>query len=88
VFIRTDGTCDTWCYGYQPTTDDIAKRAQWGSAGSAVYTHVVQLVGEVYEVYDLKTLKRIGRAQMWTIGLPVVTHRDFDAAIMAAVLID
>jgi hypothetical protein len=95
--IRADGTFDRWQYGYQPTTNDIAKcasRHQTLRRGQqriqSTYTHCVQKIGNVYEVYDLKTLKRLGPIGYpdYTIGLPVATHHDFDAAVMMAVLSD
>jgi hypothetical protein len=87
AFIRGDGTIDIWCFGYQPTTDDIASRA---NRKPKVYTHVVQKVGNLYEVYDLKTLRSQAPWSTlgFTIGMPVATHEDVDAAIMTAVLID
>jgi hypothetical protein len=88
VMIRADGTFDRWQYGYQPTTDDIAERATQGTAYYR-YTHCVQKIAGVYEVYDLKTLKKVAPwSEGWTIGLPIATHHDFDAAVMMAVLSD
>lgn len=87
--IREDGTIDVWCYGYQPTTNDIAERAK-RRGGTVVYTHAVQLIGNRFEVYDLSTLRRavVGiRSEDYTIGLPVAVNENLDAAIMAAMLL-
>lgn len=87
-FIREDGQIDIWCYGYQPTTNDIAERAMKRVLGGPKYTYVIQLIGGQFEVYDLATLKRQSAfGQDFTIGQPVVTHENLDAAIMAAVLL-
>lgn len=88
--IREDGQIDVWCYGYQPTTNDIAERAMRVRAGKFKYTHAVQLIAGRFEVYDLSTLRRAlpgTRSEDYTIGLPVVTHENLDAALMAAVLL-
>lgn len=76
VYIGPKGsTC--YGYGYQPKTDDIADHAKG-------HRYCVQLIGETYEVYDLATLKRhFGTA---SIGLPVFTSKDPDAAIMWALM--
>jgi hypothetical protein len=88
AFIRRDGTIDIWCYGYQPSTNDMADRATKVARGQGgpSYTHCVQKIGNNYEVYDLSTLKKIKYGSDYTIGLPVATHHDVDAAIMMAVL--
>lgn len=92
MMVKADGTSDVWGFGYQPTTDDIAIRAFGGmgtgyNRGVLVYALCVQKIGHIYEVYDLKTLKRTRNPGTWTIGLPVATHENVDAAIMAAVLL-
>ena len=81
ALIRSDGTIDIRCYGYQPRTDDFAE-----IPANKDYTYVVQKIGNIYEVYDLKTL-RPGSPMGWTIGLPVAAHTDMDAAIMQALLL-
>jgi hypothetical protein len=43
-------------------------------------------VGDIYEVYDLTTLKKQMYVGEWTIGVPVFTHKDPDAAIMWALM--
>ena len=85
VMVRPDCRFDRWQYGYQPTTNDIADRQI--SFGKR-YTYAVQKIGNLYEVYDLKTLKKMNYHAGWTIGLPIGTHWDFDAAVMMAVLSD
>lgn len=62
-----------------PTTEDIAKCALRSDE------FVVQLIGGWFTVYDLRTLKP--RAfEGTTIGLPVAESRDFDHAVMTALL--
>jgi hypothetical protein len=39
-----------------------------------------------YEVYDLKTLRN-NKFTGWSIGIPIATHENVDAAIMSAVLL-
>lgn len=86
--IREDGTIDVWCYGYQPTTNDIAERALYQPLKGYKYRFAVQLIGGRFEVYDLRTLKLASPfSRSYTIGLPVVTHENLDAALMAAVLL-
>jgi hypothetical protein len=85
--IREDGTVDVWCYGHQPTTNDIADRATHQSLNRPRYRFAVQLIAGRFEVYDLHTLKRVSWGTDYTIGLPVVTHENLDAALMAAVLL-
>jgi hypothetical protein len=92
MMVKPDGTSDVWGFGYQPTTEDIADRAFGGKGsgfnrGTLVYALCVQKIGHIYEVYDLKTLRRARNLGTWTIGLPVATHENVDAAIMAAVLL-
>jgi hypothetical protein len=85
TFIGPAGA-DVWCYGHQPTTDDIAERAFKKTADATAYTHCVQQVGTVYEVYALRTLRKMTYHGSWTIGLPICTHEDYDAAVMFATL--
>ena len=76
VYVGPNGTV-CYGYGYQPTTWDIADRAKG-------QRYCVQLIGETYEVYDLGTLKRhLGST---SIGVPVFTSQDPDAAIMWALM--
>lgn len=88
MMLRGDGSYDVWCYGYQPTTQDIGERqmGKYGAKEKGEYTLCVQRVGNAYEVYDLKTLTR-NRFTGWSIGLPIATHENVDAAIMSAVLL-
>jgi hypothetical protein len=88
MMLRDDGTYDVWCYGYQPTTQDIGEcqMGKYGAKQHGKYTLCVQKIGDVYEVYDLKTLTK-NQFTGWSIGLPVATHENVDAAIMAAVLL-
>jgi len=83
AFIGRDGV-DVWCFGHQPTTEDIVERAR--KRRVPPYTHVVQKIGDVFEVYDLATLRQSKLLATWTIGLPVATHEDADAAIMIALM--
>lgn len=76
VYVGPKGTV-CYGYGYQPTTDDIATHAKG-------HRFCVQLIGDNYEVYDLQTLKVYFGAS--TIGLPVFTSKDPDAAIMWALM--
>lgn len=68
----------TRCFGFQPTTEDIA----YFRAGQR---YCVQLIGESYEVYDLDTISKPKFLPV-TIGLPVFVHEDPDAAIMWALM--
>lgn len=80
VFVGPGGT-NTWGFGYQPTTEDIALRRRPNDR------YCVQLVGDEYEVYDLNTLTRMSlRSGPVSIGLPVFVHKDPDAAIMWALM--
>lgn len=80
VFVGPGGS-NTWCFGYQPTTDDIARTKKKADR------YCIQKIGELYEVYDLTTLKPAAKwALTNTIGLPVFIHKDADAAIMWALM--
>jgi hypothetical protein len=81
VYVSQSGTRNQ-CFGYQPRTADIA--AHTGAKDPARYC--IQLVGDIYEVYDLTTLKKQMYVGEWTIGVPVFTHKDPDAAIMWALM--
>lgn len=85
AFVTKDGDLRVYGFGYQPRTDDIGDMV--GRATQGFYTMVVQKVGEVFEVYDLKTLRRMHRDGPWTIGMPIGSHENLDAAIMSAVLL-
>lgn len=80
VYVGPNGT-NTWGFGYQPSTDTIAEMRRSNDR------FCIQLVGKVYEVYDLTTVKKMTyHRRDFTIGLPVFTHEDPDAAIMWALM--
>ncbi len=83
AFFGPDGV-DIWVFGVQPSTTDIAERHTRSAARK--YTLVVQKIGTMFEVYDLKTLNK-QMLNTWTIGLPVATDVDADAALMKAILL-
>lgn len=88
AMIDDRGHVDIWCYGYQPTTNDIADKAKHRQLNLPGYRFAVQLIGGQFEVYDLHTLKRVSPfSDDYTIDLPVVTHENLDAALMAAILL-
>ena len=47
---------------------------------------VVQLIDTLFCVYELRTLTKVKNLGMWTIGLPVAEHYDYDTAVMTALL--
>lgn len=66
-------------FNSQPTTTDL-----W-MAKLPSDEFVVQLIGDLFTVYNVRTIKNM-RLLGTTIGLPVAESRDFDHAVMTALL--
>ena len=80
IFVEKDGTLDPWVHNDQWTTNEIADQS------TDKDRFAIQRIGDRWEVYDLKTLRTLMGSNVYTIGLPIFTHEDEDAAITYAVL--
>ena len=80
IFVSKTGELDTATFDRQPTTNDIEFHA------AETERFAIQRIGDRWEVYDLKTLRTLMGSNVYTIGLPIFTHEDEDAAITYAVL--
>lgn len=83
AYVGPDGV-EVWGFGIQPSTENMLLRHKLSPARR--WTHCIQRIGDLYEVYDLSTAHRVGMTAAWTIGLPIYTGAELDAAVMFAIL--